>query len=381
VYQRRDGRWVGAAYVLTADGGYRRKPCYGSTEDEARDKMIEAQKRSDAGLPDESNVRLAEYLRQWLAEVVKPQVRGRTYETYQRVVERHLVPALGRKRLHKLTPTDVRRFMTGKSADRLAPQTVTYMRSVLRSALAEAMRDGLVQRNVAALTKPPRVPRNEITPLTEAEARRLLHTSRTDRLGAFWLIAVSLGLRRSEILGLRWSRIDLDGRTLRTTHGVQRVAGKLVLDELKSRTSHRTLPLPRVVVDALREHRTRQASERLAAGPAWQDLDLVFCTQLGGPLDPRNINREFRSLLIRARVGVEWEGEPDDPAGRWITRVRLHDLRHSCASFLLAQGVSARVVMEILGHSGIAITMNTYAHVLPNLAGLSTRRYGPFAGR
>ena len=97
-------------------------------------------------------------------------------------------------------------------------------------------------------------------------------------------------------------------------------------------------------------------TERLAAGPAWQDLDLVFCTQLGGPLDPRNINRE-------------WEGEPDDPAGRWITHVRLHDLRHSCASFLLAQGVSARVVMEILEHSGIAITMNTYAHVLPTLLG------------
>jgi integrase len=110
-------------------------------------------------------------------------------------------------------------------------------------------------------------------------------------------------------------------------------------------------------------------SDARRPGPAWKDLDLVFCTQLGGPLDPRNINREFRSLLIRARVGVEWEGEPDDPAGRWITHVRLHDLRHSCASFLLAQGVSARVVMEILGHSGIAITMNTYAHVLPTLLG------------
>jgi integrase len=244
---------------------------------------------------------------------------------------------------------------------------VSYIRAVLRSALSQAVVDGLVQRNVAALAKPPRIPRSEVRSLTPDEATALLTTARGDRLWALWVIALSLGLRRSELLGLMWAGVDLEHGTVRVSRGVQRVGGQLVLDELKSASSHRTLPLPRVAGRALKEHRTRQAAERLHIGRAWADLDLVFCTEIGTPLDPRNLNRSFRSLLIRAGVGVvlvEKDGET-----RWVTRVRLHDLRHSCASFLLAQGASPRVVMEILGHSGIAVTMNTYAHVLPTLLG------------
>ena len=230
------------------------------------------------------------------------------------------------------------------------------------------MRDGLLQRNLAALAKPPRTPRSEVKALSPVEANKLLATARSDRLRAVWVIALSLGLRRSELLGLSWSGIDLERRTLRVARGVQRVDGHLVLDELKSATSHRTLPLPHVVVEALEEHQTRQASERLVAGRAWQDYGLVFCTEIGTPLDPRNLNRSFRSLLIRAGVGVE-PMQTADGRPTWATRVRLHDLRHSCASFLLSQGASPRVVMEVLGHSGIAVTMNTYAHVLPTLLG------------
>lgn len=195
-----------------------------------------------------------------------------------------------------------------------------------------------------------------------------MQTARTDRLYALWVIALSLGLRRAELLGLTWPMVDLDRGTVRVSQGVQRVAGRLVLDELKSERSHRTLPLPKIAAEALRQHQTRQRSQRARAGDHWAGNSLVFCTEYGTPIDPRDLNRSFRSLLIRARVRVD---VAEDDIGRktFTPTVRLHDLRHSCASFLLASGASPRVVMEILGHSGIAITMNTYAHVLPSLLG------------
>jgi integrase len=258
--------------------------------------------------------------------------------------------------------------MPKKLLEGLSPTTVQYVRAVLRSALAHAIREGLVQRNVAALVRPPRAPRKEVKPLEFEEARTLLAAVRPDRLYALRVVALSLGLRRSELLGLTWSGVDLERGTVRVAQGVKRIGGSLVLDELKSARSHRTLPSPKLTTEALRGHRTRQAAERLRAGSQRAANDLVFCTEFGTPFDPRNLNRSFRALLIRANVRVLVSV---DKAGRQTYRptLRLHHLRHSCASFLLALGNSPRVVMELLGHSGIAITMDTYAHVLPTLLG------------
>jgi integrase len=333
-----------------------------------------AKKRGDLlakdrqGIPAEAGDKVRDFMTTWLTSVARVEVRARTFETYERCVNRHILPALGGKRLHALTPADIRTLLASKLNEGLAPSTVQYIRAVLRSALAHAMRDGLVQRNVAALVRPPRAPRKEVKPLQFEEARTLLHAARPDRLYALWVIALSLGLRRSELLGLSWSGVDLEHGTVRVAQGIQRIGGALVLDELKSTRSHRTLPLPRLAADALREHRTRQAAERLRAGPQWAANDLVFCTEVGTPVDPRNLNRSFRTLLIHANVRVLVSVDKDG-CRTHRTTLRLHDLRHSCASFLLALGNSPRVVMELLGHSGIAITMNTYAHVLPTLLG------------
>lgn len=368
VYRRKDGRWECAVYVLGGDGTRRRVRVYGKVREEVlkkRDALIAADRQ---GLPVQSGLRLEGYLTDWLRQTARLELRPRAYETYERCVNRHIVPLLGAKRLHSLAPADVRHLMNAKIAEGLSPGTVHYIRAVLRSALSQAMRDGLVQRNVAALVKPPRAKRKEIRALTPEEARTLLRTARDDRLYALWLVAMALGLRRAELLGLTWSNIDLDSRTLRVAQGVQRIDGRLVLDELKSARSHRILPLPKIAADALREHHSRQSRERLAAGRHWADNDLVFCSEVGTPIDPRNLNRSFRSLLIRAQVGVI-RANPGAEPPKYQTTVRLHDLRHSCASFLLAQGVSPRVVMEVLGHSGIAITMNIYAHVMPSLLG------------
>jgi integrase len=166
---------------------------------------------------------------------------------------------------------------------------------------------------------------------------------------------LTLGLRRGELLGLRWSAINLDAGQLRIVATVQRVSGKLLIEEPKTRSSVRTLPVPAMTITALRGQRVRQAARRLAAGPRWRDHDLVFTSVVGTPIDPRNFDREFKELL--------------DSAG--VPRIRFHDLRHTFATFLLAEGTPARVVMELLGHSQIGITMNTYAHVLPALSSAS----------
>jgi integrase len=187
--------------------------------------------------------------------------------------------------------------------------------------------------------------------LTVEEAQQLLAATDDDRLYALWSVALGVGLRRGEALGLRWQDVDLDGGTLRVEQALQRTKGGLVLGPTKTPRSRRTIPLPAVCVRALKIHRARQNVERLAVGDSWQDSGLVFTSNVGTPVEPRNVNRSFTKLIEKAGVRP----------------VRRHDLRHTCASLLLAQGVPLRVVMEVLGHSQIAVTANTYTHVLPTL--------------
>lgn len=201
------------------------------------------------------------------------------------------------------------------------------------------------------LVEVPTVRAAPVQPLDIAEAQQLLKAARGDRLYALWAVAIGVGLRRGEALALRWRDLDLDAGVLRVEQAVQRVEGKLQFAPPKTARSRRTVPLPDVCTAALRAHRLAQQRERLALGPAWQDFELVFTTGLGTPIEPRNINRSFDAPCRRAGV----------------RRLRLHDLRHTCASLLLAQGVPARVVMETLGHSQIAVTMNLYTHVLPTV--------------
>lgn len=227
--------------------------------------------------------------------------------------------------------------------------------SVLRRCLNVALRYGLVNRNVALMVPPPRLPQNDVHPLTAEEARRLIDATRDDRLGARWAIAVTLGLRQGEVLGLWWSDIDLDRRELRVSRQFLRTRARDSDDRfgsLKSRRSRRTLVLPPSLVDALRRHRTIQDQEKSTAA-YWQDERLVFTTPAGTPLDHSADTRAFKAALRAAEVRA----------------VRLHDLRHTAATLLLSEGVHPRVVMEMLGHSQFGLTMNTYSHVMPSVLG------------
>jgi integrase len=352
IYQRKsDGRWIAAVDCGVVNGQRKRKTLSGKTRREVAEKLKALVHDQQQGLPIATpRQSVGQFLDHWLADVAKPSVRAATYRSYEGIVRVHLKPALGRHQLTALTPQHVQQMLNAKLASGLSARSVQYCRDVLRNALGQAETWGLVTRNVAALAQPPQVPHYEMRFLTPAQARTLLQAARGERLEALYAVALALGLRQGEALALRWQDVDLVAGTLRVRHTLQRVDGKLQLGEPKTSQSRRTLIMPPVVIAALRDQQARLALERVAAGPRWQEQDLVFCTTKGTPLDARNVTKGFKQLLAAA-------GLPD---------MRWHDLRHSCASLLLAQQVNHRVVMEILGHSQIALTMR-YSHVIPQL--------------
>ena len=353
VYRRAsDGRWT-AVLDLGRDGNgtRRRKVFYGVTRREVVDKLTEAQRRLAEGEPvTDARATVAAYLEHWLTTaLVAAEIKATTRESYTYLTRNHLIPSLGQHRLDKLAPSHVDALIVAKRASGLSDSTCRLIYTVLRRALDSAVRDGLVRRNVAAAVPRPRVARREAAVLSPADAQAILTAARGDRLYALYAVAMAVGLRRGEALALRWSDVDLDAGSVRVVRTLSRVGKGLVFTEPKSARSRRTVPLPAALVAELRAHKVRQAAERLTAGSAWEDHDLLFPSRFGTPLDPRNALRAF--VAVATRAGLEGVG--------------LHTLRHTAASLMIAQGVHPRVIMETLGHSGISITMDTYAHVLP----------------
>ena len=299
-----------------------------------------------------SPVTLNAFLAHWLADIVRLSVRPKTFVSYRSFVRLHLAPALGDIPLTELRPGDVQAYLNRKAATGLAPRTVAYHRNILRQALGHAERTELIGRNVAKLALPPRIPRREVRPLTPEQARTFLAAIAGERLRALYLVALGVGLRQGEILGLRWSDVDLLAGTIRVRQALQRVEGVFTFVEPKSATSRRLVPLPAIVREALLAHRERRSADGAGrARTSAEFADLVFTTTVGTPIDGISVTRRFQRILNAA-------GLPHQ---------RFHDLRHACASLLLAQGVPARVVMETLGHSQISLTLNTYCHVIPAL--------------
>jgi len=353
--QRSNGTW--AATISLPMG--RRETSYSKTRDEARRKLIRAVRARDTGmLANSQRSTVGDFLDYWLAEVVRPNVRPWTYAGYEVHVRLHIKPALGNLRLDKLTPIHVQQFLNQKIADGMKPRSVRYIRGTLRTALSKAVKWDLISRNAAALVRGPRVERYDIRPLTPDEARDFLDAMKGDRLEALYAIALTMGLRQGEVLGLRWQDIDLENADLRVTKQLQRVDGKLQLVAPKTARSRRMLAVPASTVRSLRKHRDRQLQEKAEAGKGWVETGLVFTNAQGNPIDASLVSKQFHQHLERAGLAQR----------------RFHDLRHSCATLLLVQGVAPRVVMEVLGHSQIAMTMNTYSHVIPELQWQAARR-------
>ncbi|PPF29923.1 site-specific integrase [Rathayibacter tritici] len=353
VYQRKDGRWTGATYVLQPDGGRRRRQVYGTTRAEVSSQLADLKSKTDRGIPASiSSWTVESYAAHWLANTAHGSLKPSTVANYTWMMRKHVVPAVGRHRLDNLTPAHVRELHTKVAASGVSSRTVQLAHAVLRTMLSEAMREQLVARNVATLVRTPRVERTDVSPWTPQEAALFLETNRSDPHHSLYLAALALGMRKGELLGLRWSDVDLDARELRVRQTVQRLgAGQgMVIGTPKTNRSRRTIPLPQLAVDALTARRRAQLVDQQLMGERWTELGLVFTTSIGTIIEPTNLRRSFDAAIAKAGV----------------RRIRFHDLRHTCASLLLAEGVPMRVVMEILGHSAMAITSDIYAHVMPS---------------
>lgn len=361
IWKRTDGRWCGATYAQTTKGTRKRVYVYGKTRAVAREKLTALQRDLDRGVrvPAES-WSIEAYLKHWLEEVVRPNKAPKTYQGYELVARLHIVPALGRKRLRNLSVSDVRTFVASLETGGMGTRRVQEAHAVLRNALQSAMRDELVVRNVAKLVQV-RTPRYEVgRGLSVEQARTLLRETKPDRLHALYVLAVYLGLRRGELLGLQWSDVDLEEESLQVVRTLQRVDGELRFQPPKTRTSRRTVPLPAPCVEALKAHRVAQGKERLAAGPKWCDENMVFATTIGTPIEPDNLSRSW--YAVRTVLG-----EPPP---------RFHDMRHTCVSLLLAEGAPPHIVQQIVGHSAIDVTMSIYAHASLEEKRTALRRLG-----
>ncbi|MET9698453.1 tyrosine-type recombinase/integrase [Streptomyces sp. NPDC006529] len=348
ITQRKDGRFQAAVYVLQPDGTRARKFAYGKTWAECDVKRRELLAKVDQGVPVPTrSAKLSEWLPYWLDNIVKPHRKRTTYAKYETHVRLYLVPSLGTKRLESLGVGDVRRVLVQlKKANGAA--TAKESHRVLRTALTAAVREELVTRNVATLVEPPTVDARDIAPWSLQETLDFLAAGRKDPLFAAFVLAIALGLRRGEIVGLRWENVDLDKREIRIRTQRQRVGGEAYEDDPKGKRRRQTLPLPGICVAPLRWQRMKQAEMRAKAGAKWEETGYVFTTRTGRPIEPRNVYRSFTRVAKDAGLRV----------------IRLHDARHGTATLLTAAGVPPRVVMEILGHSQIAVTMNVYAHVV-----------------
>jgi integrase len=302
-----------------------------------------------------SPVTVKQYLDKWLDTAARPRVSERTFAGYSYLVTQYVEPTmLAGMKLSDLRPLDIQQVYGDMQTRGLSARTVRYLHAVLNSAFKQAVRWGMLVRNPAELVDLPKQARKEMYALSPKQAMEFLKAASEDRWGVLFAFALVTGMRPEEYLGLQWKDVDLDRGTVRVQRAlVWREKGGWYFGEPKTARSRRSIPLCASTVRALSEHRRKQGEERLKLGPDYQQNDLVFATPEGGPLAPRNLKRRhFRPILERANLPLDF---------------RLYDLRHSCATLLLAAGEHPKVVSERLGHATVTLTLDVYSHVLPTM--------------
>lgn len=354
IYMRSDGRWVGAVslgHVIGKDGKTRRnrKVVYGETRKEVSEKLTILLMEAHHGAFVSNTQTVAHYLGYWMDKIKRPKLRVSTFQMYQYRVEHYILPHIGQHELAKLNAQHIQMMVHALMDGGLSAGSIRIIRSILRAAIKHAMGIELISRNPLAMVETPTVKQYHANILQPDEARQLLDIVRGDRLEALYTVALALGMRRGEIAALRWEDVDLTAGSLHVRRTLVRITGKVLSLSPKTDKGTRRIDLPAVVSAALKQHRFQQENERRLAGSAWQENGLVFTTPWG-------------TAVLLEKFGVMLQ-EHLERAG--LERRRFHDLRHSCASFLLAQGVPPKVVQEILGHSSITITLDVYGHLLP----------------
>ena len=356
VRQRPGGRWEGrVSYVDPVTETRRSVSVYGATAAECRNELKKVRKRIGEGKPaKDAPDTVASWLAQWRESSLAASDRKPTTKSlYGSLSRTHLEGApIGGKRLDKLKPSDVETLIVELRAKKLSDSTVRQVYTVLRQALDVAVRDDLLASNPVAKVKRPTVARREAKYLSPTDVTRLLASAQTMRYGTAVLVMASTGLRRGEVCGLTWPDVDLDKGELRVRNTLSRVDGALVLTEPKTDRSRRRVPLHSGVVTALKAWRKQQVAERLAAGDQWTDTNMVFATELGTMVDPRNLLRTVELAAKKAKI----EG------------VGAHTMRHSAAVAWLESGVHIKAAADLLGHSSISITGDLYGHTSDDTA-------------
>ena len=358
LYQRADGRWCAQLSVTLPSGQLVRRTVYGKTQRECREKLEQLKRELTAGVigaPEKLTV--GAYCQQWL-DANQSRLRPTTARRYQQVLACYIAPHLGGLPLSRLTPTVVERWLHTLEDKGYAPRTLQQARAVLRRALQDALRDGLIARNAAALARPVSVPPPATSVWTVDEAQQFLRATRDHWLWPLFALTLSLGLRQGEALGLSWEDVDRERGMLLVRWQLQCVNGQWQRLPPKSKQSRRALPLPPHAIAALEQQRLQQQQWRAQPGWCGNPWNLVFTTHRGTPLSGRNVLRWFQQCCVAAGVPV----------------IRFHDLRHATATFLLASGVDLKLVSSVLGHSQISITADFYTHVTTGLVAPALER-------
>lgn len=347
VSRRKDGSYM---VQLTADG--KRITKYFKTKREANAWRIETLQKIQSGLfyagP---KLTLSEYFDEWLV-AREGSVKPKTNHQYRQIINQHINPVLGKIKINELQPAEIQALYNKKVESGIGIRTVGLIHSVLHCALNHALRLGIIFRNPCDAVYKPKAQKREMNILDENQVRALLIAARGKRHEALFKLAITTGMRKGELIGLKWSDLDWDTNQINVQRQVQRVPGKgLKYTQPKTAAGRRMIYLGADILQSLKDHLQRQWLEREFMGERWQDHDLIFPSSIGTPMSQSNLHREFKLLLQEAKL-------PD---------IRFHDLRHTAASLMLKQGVSVKVVQERLGHSDAAMTLNVYSHVIPGM--------------
>lgn len=361
ITKRKDGRYM-ARYMVYTQNGPKRKTIIGKKGESREDvaaKLTQAMSDRNQGIVyDDENLTVGEYLDSWLKGSVYGSVRRSTYDRYEVAVRVHLKPALGRIKLSKLTPARVSTFYQEKREEGCADSSINKLHVTLHKALNQAMKWHMIPRNVCEAVSAPRPSAEEMKTLSVEETKRLLEAAKEDRLEALYVLAVHVGMRQGELLALKWADVDLENATINVRRTLTKSGTTITTGETKTAKGRRTITLTTGAASALRGHLARQMEDMECLGDLYTDDGFVFTTDMGTFINPSNLRRRsFANLLKKAR----------------LPKIRFHDLRHTCATLLFKQGEHPRLVQELLGHANVAITLDTYSHVIPGMGNQTAR--------